>query len=110
MKKPVNLLIPGRWLCCAIGLMWLCGMLCHYFGAEAAVPWLTRLVWVRPGGPDPDDPEGTARPPEPGDFAAEPPASLAEFLAGMGAKAREDSTPGYDEPDYSADRREGGHY
>lgn len=22
---------------------------------EAATPWLTRLVWVRPGGPDPDD-------------------------------------------------------
>lgn len=43
MKKPVNLLIPGRWLCCAIGLMWLCGMLCHYFGAEAAVPW---LLWA----------------------------------------------------------------
>jgi uncharacterized protein (TIGR03086 family) len=23
--------------------------------AAAATPWLTRLVWVRPGGPDPDD-------------------------------------------------------
>jgi predicted TIM-barrel fold metal-dependent hydrolase len=23
--------------------------------AAEAVPWLTRLVWVRPGGPDPDD-------------------------------------------------------
>ena len=23
--------------------MWLCGMLCHYFGAEAAVPW---LLWA----------------------------------------------------------------
>ncbi|WP_250008203.1 amidohydrolase family protein [Actinoplanes sp. M2I2] len=23
--------------------------------ATEAVPWLTRLVWVRPGGPDPDD-------------------------------------------------------
>ncbi|MET0415387.1 MAG: amidohydrolase family protein [Actinoplanes sp.] len=23
--------------------------------AAAATPWLTRLIWVRPGGPDPDD-------------------------------------------------------
>ena len=23
--------------------MWLAGMLCHYFGAEAAVPW---LLWA----------------------------------------------------------------
>ena len=43
MKKPADLLTPGRWLCCAIGLMWLAGMLCHYFGAEAAVPW---LLWA----------------------------------------------------------------
>ena len=43
MKKPTNLFIPGRWLCCAIGLAWLGGMLCHYFGAEAAVPW---LLWA----------------------------------------------------------------
>ena len=43
MKKPADLLTPGRWLCCVIGLMWLAGMLCHYFGAEAAVPW---LLWV----------------------------------------------------------------
>ena len=37
MKKPADLLTPGRWLCCVIGLMWLAGMLCHYFGAEAAL-------------------------------------------------------------------------
>ena len=43
MKKPADLLTPGRWLCCVIGLMWLAGMLCHYFGAEAAVPW---LLWA----------------------------------------------------------------
>ena len=27
----------------------------HSLLAAAAVPWLTPLVWVRPGGPDPDD-------------------------------------------------------
>ena len=43
MKKPADLLTSGRWLCCIIGLMWLAGMLCHYFGAEAAVPW---LLWA----------------------------------------------------------------
>ena len=43
MKKPADLLTPGRWLCCVIGLMWLAGMLCHYFGAETAVPW---LLWA----------------------------------------------------------------
>ena len=25
------------------GMMWLAGLLCHYFGAEAAVPW---LLWA----------------------------------------------------------------
>ena len=43
MKKPADLLTLGRWLCCVIGLMWLAGMFCHYFGAEAAVPW---LLWA----------------------------------------------------------------
>lgn len=40
MKKPTNLLVHGSRLCSAIGIVWLAGLLCHFFGAKTVALWL----------------------------------------------------------------------
>lgn len=40
MKKPTTLLVHGSRLCSAIGVVWLAGLLCHFFGARTVAQWL----------------------------------------------------------------------